>query len=235
IFFGVLGYAARQEGVSRIGILHTQDAGGEAGRDAIRAAAVSNGVQVVTQASYERSQTGINDAAEAYTDAFINAGLDGLFFTDGGSGVVYAVSFLPYFGLDMDGIQTMSIQPMDGAEFSAERPLRGTLYAVPDPQLVELFGVRYRQAYGAAPDPLASLSYDAVAAVGAMIATAREAEDTAPFDAEDIRTPLGFAGVNGIFRFSEDGALERGLSVMQVTEDGPVMVSPAPQGFGFGS
>ena len=43
--------------------------------------------------------------------------------------------------------------------------------------------------------------------------------------------PNGFAGVNGIFRFDADGTSERGLAVLEMTRDGPVVVSPAPTTF----
>jgi hypothetical protein len=51
------------------------------------------------------------------------------------------------------------------------------------------------------------------------------------FTQNALMDPNGFAGVNGIFRFNADGTSERGLAVMEVTPQGPVVVSPAPTTF----
>ena len=46
-----------------------------------------------------------------------------------------------------------------------------------------------------------------------------------------LMDPNGFAGVNGIFRFNADGTSERGLAVLEMREDAPVVISPAPTTF----
>ena len=42
---------------------------------------------------------------------------------------------------------------------------------------------------------------------------------------------LGFAGVDGAFRFGRDGLAERALEVREVGASGTTVVSPAPRGF----
>jgi hypothetical protein len=42
----------------------------------------------------------------------------------------------------------------------------------------------------------------------------------------------GFAGIDGVFRFRQDGTNERGLAVLRVTPSGGQVVSPAPKSFG---
>ena len=51
------------------------------------------------------------------------------------------------------------------------------------------------------------------------------------FTAAALADPNGFAGVNGIFRFNNDGTSERGLAVLEMTASGPVVISPAPTTF----
>ncbi|MGY8995660.1 MAG: hypothetical protein ACKVH7_04390, partial [Alphaproteobacteria bacterium] len=41
----------------------------------------------------------------------------------------------------------------------------------------------------------------------------------------------GFQGVDGLFRFQEDGTPERGLVVMEITAEGLDIASPAPTVF----
>ncbi len=43
--------------------------------------------------------------------------------------------------------------------------------------------------------------------------------------------PNGFAGVDGIFRFGSDGAIDRGLAILSIEPGGFHVVSPAPATF----
>jgi hypothetical protein len=52
------------------------------------------------------------------------------------------------------------------------------------------------------------------------------------FSATSITNPEGFQGINGLFRFRENGIIERGLSVLEVTSSGVKVVAPAPSRFG---
>ena len=46
---------------------------------------------------------------------------------------------------------------------------------------------------------------------------------------EVLLNPSGFAGIDGVFRFRQDGTNQRGLAVMRVTPNGGQVVSPAPR------
>jgi branched-chain amino acid transport system substrate-binding protein len=71
------------------------------------------------------------------------------------------------------------------------------------------------------------LGYDAtgLAAVLARLGA------TPDFSANAIDSPSGFAGIDGIFRFSTDGVVERGLAVLQLDRRGITVISPAPTTF----
>jgi hypothetical protein len=43
--------------------------------------------------------------------------------------------------------------------------------------------------------------------------------------------PNGYAGVDGIFRFTRNSLVERGLAVMAITENGPTVIDSAPDRF----
>jgi ABC-type branched-subunit amino acid transport system substrate-binding protein len=223
---------AAAQGLRRVGLIHTDDVEGRVARDGVRAAAIQTGTQVVATASYPRSQQGIPASAEAYVNAMISSGAEVVVMNDRDAGLVYASSFLPFHGLDTRDIQLVSLSPLENEAFARERTLRGAWFAVPDPELEELFTLRYSSVYGEEPHVLAGLAYDAVAAAGAMLVDAQQTQDATPFSAEDIQTPLGFAGVNGVFRFTPNGHIERGLTLMRVTDNAPEVVSPAPGRFG---
>ena len=58
-----------------------------------------------------------------------------------------------------------------------------------------------------------------------------ERRDREPFAHEAILNPNGFTGVDGLFRFTQEGLVQRGLAVMEVQQQGTVVVSPAPASF----
>ena len=76
---------------------------------------------------------------------------------------------------------------------------------------------------------MATLAYDAVALAGAE-ALAR-LPDGRGFSAETLTSARGFRGVDGILRFTPDGGNQRGLAVLEVTAEGPVVVGEAPDNF----
>ena len=78
-------------------------------------------------------------------------------------------------------------------------------------------------------DPLraATLSYDAVSLVAALVKT----QGPQRFTETMLTNASGFSGIDGIFRFRPDGTNQRGLAVLRVTGPGAQVVSPAPKAF----
>ncbi|HEX8573223.1 MAG TPA: penicillin-binding protein activator [Allosphingosinicella sp.] len=106
--------------------------------------------------------------------------------------------------------------------------LRGAWYASVADNMFNQLRTRYRARYGANPYRLASLGYDSV------LLTVRIAKNWRlgrPFPERELRDPVGFAGVDGPFRFTSSGIAERSLEVREVTAAGTIVVSPAPRSF----
>jgi len=106
--------------------------------------------------------------------------------------------------------------------------LRGAWYASVADNMFNQLRTRYRARYGANPYRLASLGYDSV------LLTVRIAKNWRlgrPFPERELRDPVGFAGVDGPFRFASSGIAERSLEVREVTAAGTIVVSPAPRSF----
>jgi len=51
------------------------------------------------------------------------------------------------------------------------------------------------------------------------------------FSQPAILNPNGFTGVDGLFRFTPTGLVQRGLAVLEVAPQGAVVISSAPQSF----
>ena len=115
----------------------------------------------------------------------------------------------------------------DDPQLARESSLVGSWYAAPAPNADEQFATKYRATFGATPSSLSSLAYDAVS----LVALLSQGAPYHRFTQSALMDPNGFAGVNGIFRFTADGTSERGLAVMEITSTGPTVVSPAPTTF----
>ena len=52
-----------------------------------------------------------------------------------------------------------------------------------------------------------------------------------PYTLDSITQPIGFSGIDGIFRFLPDGQVQRGLAILEMQPENVVEVDPAPQSF----
>jgi hypothetical protein len=119
----------------------------------------------------------------------------------------------------------------DDPAVAAAPSLQGAWYPASDPAGYRSFAMRYRGRYGQEPVRTATLSYDAVALVAALVKT----QGAQAFSEQVLANSSGFAGIDGIFRFRADGTNERGLAVMRLSTSGGVPISPAPRSFGSGT
>ena len=119
----------------------------------------------------------------------------------------------------------------DGAQAASDKSLDGGWYPAPEAAGYRNFVQRYRARYNQEPVRTATLSYDAVALVAALVKT----QGTQRFTDQVLTNSSGFAGIDGVFRFRPDGTNDRGLAVLRVAPGGPQVVSPAPKTFVSGT
>jgi ABC-type branched-subunit amino acid transport system substrate-binding protein len=224
-------YAVRN-GAPRIAIVHDQDVAGNAGRAAMEAAIGRAGGTVAGVFSYELSQNGIATAGPGIADRVRNSGANAVFLTATPVGALPLISqTLRDNGVSSDMQRFIGISRWDTPREVLNLPgVQGGWFTLPDPTRYPQFVSRYAAAYGEAPEPIAALAYDGIAAVGALI---RQGNANA-FSAAGLTQNAGFEGVSGIFRFRPDGTNERGLAVMQVQNGASIVVDPAPRSFGGG-
>ena len=105
--------------------------------------------------------------------------------------------------------------------------LEGAWFASPPKERRERFNQRFEETYAYKPIKISSLAYDGIALAAAIIRITGNNE----FSKEDIKNPRGFFGVDGIFRFSEDGLTERGLAIIRIKDGQFETIAPAPNNF----
>jgi branched-chain amino acid transport system substrate-binding protein len=153
---------------------------------------------------------------------------DAVFIPEGPEVVPSVVQALTTAGLDLRQIQLLGTGLWEDARIFNDPRLQGGLYAAPDSNGFRNFSARYRTRYGQDPVRTATLAYDAVALLAALVKT----QGPQRFSEQVLTSASGFAGIDGLFRFRPDGTNERGLAVLRVGPTGGQIVSPPPRAFG---
>ena len=158
--------------------------------------------------------------------------IDSIFIPDSPDVVPQVAQALAANGVDLKRVQLLGTGLWgDDTRISSEKLLDGSWYPSPEQTGFRNFSSRYRARYGQDPVRTATLAYDAVALVAALVKT----QGIQRFSEQVLTNPSGFAGIDGVFRFRPEGTNERGLAVLRVTPSGSQVVSPAPKSFAPGT
>jgi ABC-type branched-subunit amino acid transport system substrate-binding protein len=155
------------------------------------------------------------------------AQIDAVLIPDGADTVPLVGQSLATAGVTRGKVQLLGTGLWDDPRVFAEPSLQGGWFPAPEPAGFRSFAARYRKLYNQDPVRTATLSYDAVSLVAALVKT----QGPQRFSEQVLTTSSGFSGIDGIFRFRQDGTNERGLAVLRVAPSGATVVSPAPKAF----
>jgi branched-chain amino acid transport system substrate-binding protein len=195
---------------------------------AFRQDVARRGGQIVALEHYPHDRAGMANPVRAVAQSAVRA--EALFIPDGGDAVPDVVQALVAGGLNPKRIQLLGTGLWDDPRIFSTPALDGGWYAAPDAAGYRNFSTRYRNRYHQDPVRTATLAYDAVALVAALVKT--QPDPVQRFSPQTLTNPSGFTGIDGLFRFRPDGTNERGLAVLRVAPSGPQPVSPAPHSFG---
>jgi branched-chain amino acid transport system substrate-binding protein len=183
------------------------------------------GGRVLSLEKYPLDANRMADAARRVAQAANQ--VDSIFIPDGADAVPQVVQALAASGVNLKRDQLLGTGLWDDPRIFSTAALDGGLYAAPESTGFRNFSGRYRARFGQDPVRTATLAYDAVALVAALVKT----QGPQRFSEQVLTNPSGFAGIDGVFRFRPEGPNERGLAVMRVTPSGGQVVSPAPRSF----
>ncbi len=185
-----------------------------------------HGAKIIALERYTHDKAAMAAPVKAVAQAAVRA--DALFIPDGGDAAPDVVQ-----ALVADNINTKKIQLLgsglweDDQRINSTAALHGAWYVAPDPTGYRNFAARYRARFKQEPQRTATLAYDAVALIAALVKT----QGAQRFSPQVLTNPSGFSGINGLFRFRANGTNERGLAVLRVTPSGGQIISPAPRSF----
>jgi branched-chain amino acid transport system substrate-binding protein len=220
----IVEFAAAQ-GKRSFGALVPENAYGSVIEAAFNQAVARRGARIVALERYPLDRIRMQDPVKRVAQAV--GQMDSVFIPDGADAVPLVAQSLAANGVTRGKVQLMGTGLWDDPRVFAEPSLHGGWYAAPETAGYRGFSARYKTRYGQDPVRTATLSYDAVSLVAALVKT----QGPQRFSEQVLTNTSGFSGIDGIFRFRADGTNERGLAVLRVTPTGGQVVSPAPKAF----
>src|SRR5262244_2173789 len=220
----IIGYAASQ-GRRSFAALVPDNAYGSVAEAAFKQAVGRGGGRVVALERYPLDKAQMQGPVRNVAQAASRA--DAIFIPDGADAVPTVVQALTTNGIDTKRVQLLGTGLWEDAQIFSNPLLDGAWYAGPDSTGFRNFSARYRSRYGKDPVRTASLAYDAVALVAALVKT----QGRQRFSDEVLTNSSGFTGIDGLFRFRPDGTNQRGLAVLRVSPTGGQIISPPPKAF----
>jgi len=218
----IVGYAVSQ-GKRSFAALLPDNAYGTVAEATFKQAVARKGGRVVAIERFPLDRVKLQETAKVLAQATQRA--DALFMPCDADTLPAAAQSLATSGVDFKRLALLGTGLWDDTRVFSDNALQGGLYAAPDSAGFHNFSARYRAKYGNDPVRTAALAYDAVALVAALVKT----QGPQRFSNEVLTNSSGFSGIDGVFRFRQDGTNERGLSVLRVTPSGGQVVSPAPR------
>jgi ABC-type branched-subunit amino acid transport system substrate-binding protein len=236
---------ARDKGLSRFAALAPNSQYGHLMADALREAATASGgsvakieyldakaadptaaVKRLLSAGAATSPGTSTGPAPSSPPPSADAAFDALLLPEGGAQLKQIARQLKDAGVDAARVRLLGSGLWDDPAITGEPALYGGWFAASPPEPRREFESRFQATYGRPAPRLASLAFDAAALAAVLGKSAGE-----PISQEAILNPNGFTGVDGLFRFTKEGLVQRGLAVLEVEPQGNLAVSPAPQNF----
>ncbi|WP_293884132.1 penicillin-binding protein activator [Sphingomonas sp.] len=215
---------AKSKGLTKFAGLMPVGLYGQRSSTALLRAVESNGGQVVSVQTFDRTPGSVKAAITKMNAA---SPYQAVLIADSGRTAVAAIpSIRAGSGRSAQILGTELWNTETG--MAASPALKGAWFASVSNGLYSQLAAKYRVRFGRSPYRLASLGYDAVLLVTRI---AGEWRVGTAFPQSALSDAGGFSGIDGAFRFNREGIAERALEVQQAGPTGFTVISPAPRGF----
>ncbi len=135
---------------------------------------------------------------------------------------------LPFYDVDPKITQFIGTSLWNDEELLREPALFGGWFPAPNAADRGAFTERYERYFGELPSRLASLAHDGVSIIPQ---TLNDEAGALRIDHALLERAEGFRGADGLFRFGEDGLVQRLLSVFEIRQGAFREIDPAADGF----
>lgn len=222
---------AKYSGLSNIGVLSPSDNYGDGVVSAYRAIAGNVGVSTAQISRFAPTGQDLPTAVTRFSAAAQSKPYNAVLMPVGGAMAKQIGGYLSQANMPPSSVRRLGTGLMDDPALASDPSLNGLWFAAPDPAARKKFERRYSETYGAQPQRIASLAYDATALAAVLARSGFNADGEPAFTGASITNPNGFYGVDGVFRFRTDGIVERGLAILEYRAGHMVVIDNAPTTF----
>ncbi|TMM49885.1 penicillin-binding protein activator [Qipengyuania marisflavi] len=215
---------ARGRGARDFAILSPDGEYGQRAEDAMRAAVAAYGGRVSWVERYDRGNTSIVSAARRLKS---QGGYDSVLIAENARLATMAAG--PLREGSGSSTRLMGTELWSGESAITRAPaLNGAMFSAVSDGRFKRFIDSYEARFGSQPYRIATLGYDAVL-LSLRIARDWKPGRTFPIDA--LRSDDGFLGLDGAFRFQNNGVVQRAMEVREVRSGEVVVIDGAPTRF----
>lgn len=216
---------ARQLGATRFAALVPAGTYGQQASAALAASARARGGSVAAVETYDRARGSLAIAARRLR---ARGGYDAVLIADGPRLAAQAAPLLKPSGAASPRLLGTELWSGD-ASLMTVPALRGALFSALSDHRFAQFAASYRTRFGTAPPRAATMGYDAVLLT---VRLSREWKPGTPLPLARLTEPDGFLGVDGPFRFTPAGSVERAFEVREIGAERIRVISSPPAAFG---
>ena len=220
---------AKRNNLTRIAAILPHNAYGDAVAEAVQEEVELQGLTLVKLTRYNQTDNLAAITGSFMTELAAAGNAQALLFGETGASLANLATQLQAHGYNPATIRPLGTALWEDGAAARLPALAGGWYAAPAGTQRRAFSARYTQTYGANAPAIAPLAYDS-AALAAVLA-----RSPAKFSQNRMTDPMGFNGVDGIFRLHPSGNVERGLAVFETGTSGNQLVDAAPLIFAAGT
>lgn len=181
-------------------------------------AANMNGVSLTKVGFYNPNSMDFSAIVKNITSG---GGFDTVLVADSGNRLKSIASMFAYNDVMYPDVLFLGTAAWDGTNLNKETILYHSVYPMVSKSYGSYFTDKYKETFGEQPKPVYSFAYDSV-----LLASVLSGKNKDNLD-EGITNKSGFIGVNGFFKILPMGQSRHSLEMLEITKDGPQVVSPA--------
>lgn len=150
-----------------------------------------------------------------------DVGFDMILIPETGAKLTNAISMFAYYDAAYPDVQFLGTSVWEAGKFNNESTMHKSWFPIISRAYSGYFANKYLQLFGEKPSSLYSFSYDAVALANSLSKNSDDKLSSA------IITPNGYQGINGAFRFFEDGTNQHTMDIIEIKPSGNVIIDAA--------
>lgn len=178
----------------------------------------ANGMELVKVGFYNPSSV---DFSGVIKEMVSPVDFDTVLIADSGNRLKSMASIFAYNDVLYPSMLFLGTSAWDSTNLSKETMLYHGVYPMVSREYGNYFTNKYKNTFGEQPKTVYSFAYDSV-----LLAVGLSGKKRNNLEA-GITEPKGFVGVNGYFKILPTGQSRHSLDVLEVTKDGPKVVSKA--------